>query len=239
MRSPKAHECIHSLSLWERAGVRVYGNVPGTKSSSRKAPASPRMLPQGRSRPFPAPAVIGPPFTAGHTSNNTSSPIHGASRCNGLSRSRATTVHQILIALISPFAILAVAGCNSSNGDTGDAVAADYGKVRTMTGFYEGYLSEHRGQPPANEQAFRDYLNSKQQNLQTAELTVDQMFLSPRDGKPLKWVYGRKPPVWRQNNMICYAYESEPVGGKRIVIGGRGMVAELDETQFKTVFPKG
>jgi hypothetical protein len=108
-----------------------------------------------------------------------------------------------------------------------------------MTGFYEGYLRENRNQPPANEQAFRDFLNSKQENFQKAGVTIEQLFVSPRDGKPLKWVYGKKPPIWREINMTCYAYEAEPVGGKRLVLGGRGMTVELDEAQFKQVFPQG
>jgi hypothetical protein len=106
-----------------------------------------------------------------------------------------------------------------------------------MAGFYEAFLRDHHGQPPANEQAFRDYLNGKQENFQNAGITIDQMFVSPRDGKSLKWVYGRKPPVLRQNNMTCYAFEAEPVAGKRLVIGGRGMYIELDDAQFRSAFP--
>jgi hypothetical protein len=143
---------------------------------------------------------------------------------------------QIFIALIITFATLTFSACNSS-ATTTETPIADYTKVRTMSAFYEGFLSEHRGQPPKNEQTFRDYLNKKQENLQKAGLTIDQMFVSPRNDKPLQWVYGSTPPVYRQNNMICYAYESESTSGKRLVLGGRGMVAELDESQFKTVFP--
>jgi hypothetical protein len=132
--------------------------------------------------------------------------------------------------------LLALSGCGSSGGAE-TSPDGDYSKVRTMIGFYEGYLSDHRGQAPANEQAFRDYLNSKQENLQKAGITVDQMFVSPREGKPLKWAYGKKPPVLKQNNMTCYAYEADPVAGKRLVIGARGMSAEIDESQFQTLFP--
>jgi len=134
-------------------------------------------------------------------------------------------------------AVLTLAGCGSSSGGAETGPDIDYSKVRIMVGFYEGYLREHRGQPPANEQALRDFLNGKQENFQKAGITVDQMFVSPRDGMPLKWVYSRTPPVWRQNNMTCYAYEAEPVAGKRLVIGGRGMSAEIDDSQFRIQFP--
>lgn len=143
---------------------------------------------------------------------------------------------------MSPLALAAVmlgfAGCGPDYSDAVEEPLADYSKVRMMIGFYEGYLQDHRGRAPANEQAFRDYLSGKQDVLQQVGLTVDQMFVSPRGDKPLKWAYGRKPPVARQNGMTCYAYEAEPVAGKRLVIGGRGMVVEMDETQFRSVFPK-
>ncbi len=140
-------------------------------------------------------------------------------------------------AAVTLCAMLALSGCGSSSGGAETGPDVDYSKVRMMTGFYEGYLSQHRGQPPASEQAFRDYLNGKQENLQKAGITVDEMFTSPRDGRALQWVYGKTPPLLKQNNMTCYAYEAEPVAGKRLVIGGRGMSVEIDESQFQTLFP--
>ncbi|MCI0351954.1 MAG: hypothetical protein L0Z53_21240 [Acidobacteriales bacterium] len=133
--------------------------------------------------------------------------------------------------------LLALAGCGAGNSSA-QPPAADYGKVRSMTGFYDAYLAAHRGQPPPSEQAIREYLNSKQDNLQKAGLTVDEVFVSPRNAKSLQWVYGRKPPLLRQQGMTGYAYEAEAVDGKRLVIGGRGMFVEIDETQFRALFPK-
>jgi hypothetical protein len=144
----------------------------------------------------------------------------------GSNRSRQVSLSVIL---------LVIAGCGPNIPS--EEQLADYSKVRSMTGLYDGYLKEHRGKPPANEQAFRDYLNSKQQMLQETGMTADELFVSPRGDKPLKWAYGRQLPVWRQNGMTCYAYEVEPVEGKRLVIGGRGIVVEMDDAQFKSVFP--
>jgi hypothetical protein len=131
-----------------------------------------------------------------------------------------------------------IAGCGSNTGAASGEPVADYSKVRMMASYYEGFLSQHRNQAPPSEQAFRDYINSKQADFQEG-FTTEQMFVSPRSGKPLKWVYGRRPPVYRQNNMTCYAYEAEPVDGKRLVLGGRGMVAEIEESQFRSIFPQG
>jgi hypothetical protein len=137
--------------------------------------------------------------------------------------------------------LVVVAGCSSADGGGSggsNVPVADYSKVRSITAFYEAYLGEHRGQPPQDEQAFRAYLATKQDRLQKVGLTVEQMFVSPRNGKPLAWVYGMSPPLWRQTGITCYGYEAEPSNGKRLVIGSRGMYDEMDQSQFKSVFPK-
>jgi hypothetical protein len=107
-----------------------------------------------------------------------------------------------------------------------------------MTAFYEGYLTENRGQPPRDEQAFRTYLAGKEEQLQKVGLTVNQMFASPRDGRPFRWVYGTKPPYSREDGITCYGYEAEPSDGKRIVAGNRGMFVEVDESKLRRLFPK-
>lgn len=139
------------------------------------------------------------------------------------------------VRLVTVFGMLALAGCGG--GGSGEAPVADYGRTRAMGGFYEAYLSAQRGQPPANEQVFRDFLNTKQENLQKAGLTIDAMFVSPRNGKPLTWVYGKVLPKDPKSGITYFAYESEPEDGKRLVIGGRGVYEEMDEARFRSVFP--
>jgi hypothetical protein len=135
--------------------------------------------------------------------------------------------------------MLAVAGCGNYAGGEGAPPVADHRKVRLMTEFYESYLNSNRRQTPKDEAAFRTYLTTKQEQLEKAGLTVDQMFTSPRDGRPMKWVYGVTPPQWRQGGFICYGYEAEPTAGKRLVVGSRGMFNEIDESQFRSLIPKG
>jgi hypothetical protein len=129
---------------------------------------------------------------------------------------------------------LFLVGCGASDSTT--AAVADYGKSRAMVGFYTLYMNEHKNQPPANEQAFRDWLDTKQDRLQQAGLTIDEMFASPRNSQALEWVYGRRPPAGGQG--ITYvAHEKSPVNGKRLVLATRGMYEEMDESQFSRVFP--
>jgi hypothetical protein len=133
---------------------------------------------------------------------------------------------------------LTLAGCNHATGSSGDDVVSDYGRVRSMSAFYQGYLTDNRGQAPRDEQAFREYLDKKQDQLQKVGLTVEQMFTSPRDDRPFRWVYGMKPPLWKQRGITCYGYEAEPTAGKRLVVGSRGMYDEIDDSTFRSLFPK-
>jgi hypothetical protein len=137
-------------------------------------------------------------------------------------------------------AVLAFALAGCGGGDSGsaatDAIVVDYSSTRVLASLYSQYLSEHKNQAPPNEQAFREFLGTKQETLERAGLTIDDMFASPRNGQPLEWVYGRKPPAGRVGTY--FAYEKTPVDGKRLVIATRGMYEEMDEAQFNTLFRK-
>ena len=103
-----------------------------------------------------------------------------------------------------------------------------------MTTVYSEYLGEHRDQAPANEQSFREYLATKQDRLAKSNLTVDEMFQSPRGGS-LTWVYGRTPPSGPLG--VYFAFEQAPTDGKRLAIANLGMYEEMDEAKFRTTFP--
>jgi hypothetical protein len=105
-----------------------------------------------------------------------------------------------------------------------------------MGDMYSLSQQEHNGQPPQDEQEFRSFLASKQDALDRLNLSVDAMFQSPRNGEPLAWVYGTRPPTGP--NGAYLGYEINAVNGKRLVIGLRGMHEEMDEAQFNKLFTK-
>jgi hypothetical protein len=137
--------------------------------------------------------------------------------------------------LVAAAYMVAVIGCSGRNGDTTDAAGIDFRPIRRMTDVYSAYLAEHRNQAPPNEQAFREFVDANQELLSRYELTAEQMFVSPRDGGPLVWVYGKQPPTSRLG--ACFAYEKNSVDGKRLVLASRGMYEEIDESQFRALFP--
>jgi hypothetical protein len=137
----------------------------------------------------------------------------------------------VIVALLS-----ALPGCGrGGGGESSGGGAIQYRKVRAMTNLYGEYYSQHRGQAPASEQAFRQYLATKQDVLEDSELTVDQMFASPRGTGPLVWVYGQAPPTGELG--IYFAYEQTPVDGKRLLIGNLGVYEEVDDAKFRAIFP--
>jgi hypothetical protein len=130
--------------------------------------------------------------------------------------------------------VIVSVGCGGAGptAKTSDA----YDTLSKMAPFYGQYLIKHNGKPPADEKAFREFLNSKQDELAKAGLTVDKMFVSPRNGEPFEWVYGKVPPP-NAGGMTYLGYESTDVGGKRFVFMSRGGQQEIDAAEFHNAFP--
>lgn len=132
-------------------------------------------------------------------------------------------------------AVLVLAGCGG--GQSADGVTAtDYGKIRGMTAMYVQYMGAHGGKAPADEQAFRQFLETKQDMLERQGVSVDDMFESPRTGGAMEWVYGKAPPSG-EGGIRYVGYEKEPTDGKRLVIGTPGIYEVLDDAQFHRMFP--
>ena len=127
--------------------------------------------------------------------------------------------------------LVAAAGCGG--GGKSDSGAGDKLKrVRTMGDLYVAHLAEHKN-APADEAAWRAFLDTKQTELEAAGLTVDAMFVSPRDGAPLIWVYGKAPK--NQFGLTIVAFEQAPVDGRRFVVATNGMTDNVEESRFQAM----
>lgn len=139
--------------------------------------------------------------------------------------------------LVLALVVLSLAGCGGGGaGPTSDQSDEDGAKWQAMGTLYGDYLTANNKQPPKDEQTFRQFLGTKQDALEQAGITLDEMFVSPR-GQPLKWIYGQTP---RMNlvGMPVAAYEAQPVDGKRLVITARGVYDVMDESRFRELFPQ-
>ena len=125
-------------------------------------------------------------------------------------------------------------GCGG--GGSGGAQSSDTVKFRAMQNVYQQFLTEHNGQPPKDEKQFRDFVGTKGDQLQAAGLTADEVFVSPRNGAPLRWIYGAASAAGQPGGSGNFGYEAEPVDGMRLVISNRGSTL-MDETQFRQAVP--
>jgi hypothetical protein len=139
---------------------------------------------------------------------------------------------------VSCWLVLAIAvlvGCGQESAST-NMGQADYGTLQVASNMFTSYMGENGGKTPPDEQAFRAYLETKKEKLEEQGKTVDDLLTSPRNGEPLGFVYGKRP-VRGPAGMTFYGYEKVPVDGKRLVLAGRGMYQEMDEAQFRRLFP--
>ena len=139
-----------------------------------------------------------------------------------------------MVWLLSGLVVMTPVGCGG--GAVSTPTTSMSAKLQAMASLYSSCVTANKGRPPQDESAFREYLNTKQDVLQPAGLTVDEVFVSPRSSQPLQWVYGK---MSRGNHfgMKIVAYEIESDDAKRLVIASNGVYDYVDESQFRQVFP--
>jgi hypothetical protein len=95
-------------------------------------------------------------------------------------------------------------------------------------------VSNQMGHAPKDEADFKQAIASLNLPLDSFGVeSVDELFISNRDGKPLVVTYGTGSP---KNDVIVY--ESEGVNGVREVGYTLGRVAEVDAADFAKLVPE-
>jgi len=128
-------------------------------------------------------------------------------------------------------------GCSSHQAN----LEQEQSNLKPLATLYGRFIGQHRGQPPANETQFKQFINSGGKDLLSSfnVSSADELFVSSRDGKPYVVLYGpeaaKGPPGPAGSPVV--AYEQEGVGGKRFVASSMGAVEEVDEARFKQLVP--
>ena len=144
-----------------------------------------------------------------------------------------------LFRLAEGAAVAAVCGLLVLGCSRAEQKAQQQQSVKALALLHGRYLSQHRGQPPANEADFKKFV----QALSPTELTAfgatdaDSLFVSPRDKKPLGVVYGTPSGPPGPAGAPVVVYEQEGKGGKRLVASSLGAVEEVDEARFRQLVP--
>lgn len=119
-----------------------------------------------------------------------------------------------------------VAGCHKH--DAAGSWQRETSHVRSLTNLY-GEASAKLGHLPQDEQEFKHAIAALGVRPEKMGVTsLDELFISERDHKPLIVIYGSHRP---QSDVVVY----EQVGweGKRWVGHRIGMVEEMDEAAFR------
>ena len=129
-------------------------------------------------------------------------------------------------------------GCGGSQRES---EAREQSNLKPLALLYGQYIGQNRGQPPASEEQFKQFVRAlSSERLASLGVTdVEQIFVSSRDQKPYVVLYGQAalsgPPGPAGAPVI--AYELEGAGGTRFVASNMGAVEEVDEARFKELVP--
>jgi len=143
--------------------------------------------------------------------------------------------HQIsLSVLVAATASLLAVGC----GINAQKAEQETSNLKPLMVLYGRYIGQHRGQPPPNEAAFKDFVKSAG----TAELPggakdMDALFTSTRDKQPYVIIYGPSKGSTGPGGQPVVAYEQAGVNGRRYVASMLGAIEEVDEGKFRELVP--
>lgn len=139
--------------------------------------------------------------------------------------------------------ILALLGHAAGCGTQRESQAREESNIKPLALLYGQFLGQHRGQAPTNEQEFKQFVQAQGPALLKSfnVASPDQLFVSNRDNKPYKILYGPaalKGPAGPAGAPVV-VYEQEGVEGKRFVASSMGAVEEVDESRFRQLVPGG
>jgi len=102
---------------------------------------------------------------------------------------------------------------------------------KTLTLAYMSFVRQNRGNGPKTIEEFEQYVGDNYDAyLKRNEISLSDLFISPRDGQPFVFVLKQKRG---SETGEVVAYEQEGVGGRRLVGDRSGTVEELDEELFQ------
>jgi hypothetical protein len=137
-----------------------------------------------------------------------------------------------LIALRSVSAVVAILICSFVAGCGSPARQEEMPSLRLLSSFYAQYRGHHRGQLARDEADLKQFIASVQGEAlpRTGIASVDELFISTRDGKPFVVKY-RGNRSWPLPEAV--AYESEGRDGTRFVATIGGGLGEISDDELR------
>jgi hypothetical protein len=106
-----------------------------------------------------------------------------------------------------------------------------------LTKLYSDHLNAKQGAPPADRQAFEDFIRNHGEHRlkQSPTEDLEKLFVSTRDGQPLVMFYGKISDPWLQRSVV--GHEQVGIDGKRCVGMRYGTVQLVDQKEFEQLVP--
>ncbi len=125
-------------------------------------------------------------------------------------------------------------GCGNSQKQ-----AEEESTLKRLSILYGQYIGQHMGQPPADEAAFRTFVDGQSEQAKASWKLKDpaDLWKSSRDQQPYVVIYGPATGPAGPAGQPVIAYESKGVGGKRHVASSLGAVEEVTEARFQELVP--
>lgn len=132
-------------------------------------------------------------------------------------------------------ASLLITGCGSNE----EKVEQESSNLKPLMVLYGRYIGQHRGQPPPNEAAFKDFIKSADTGtlVDGGVKDVDSLFISSRDKLSYVIVYGTPKGPPGPGGQPVVAYEQQGLDGRRYVASVLGAVESVDQEQFRKLVP--
>ena len=143
---------------------------------------------------------------------------------------------------VSRISLMAIAGCvlASCQAETGP-IAQEQTNLSWLGSMYAMYIGAHQGQPPQTIDELRKFVSERTSAAELSRLKVNdvnQLFLSPRDGKPFAMVnYKKLPPREGGEPSPVVLYEAFGQGGQRAVAFLGGGTQVVNEGELPKLLP--
>jgi len=104
--------------------------------------------------------------------------------------------------------------------------------IESVATWYQYYRAEHRRRPPANEEEFTAFIQSKLDE-RDQTLDRDKLLKSPRDGQDYIVQYGK--PISNNPDRNVAVYEQEGYRGKKLLAFEAAWAKEVDDAELQSL----
>ncbi len=123
------------------------------------------------------------------------------------------------------------AGCGGSRSGrpSGEALLA----IENVAKWYQLCESANNGNPPANEEDFLAFVNSKLAERGQEPIDRDKLLTSPRDGEPYVILYGEAAS--KKQGVRLVAYEKSGVAGMKLAVSDLARSRLVEESELQSL----